>query len=87
MFANSVPGISFPRLAPGPGESQAVFVPFKGRTIVIVHVAGVILGVAGLVLDAALPARVELPVLVRDRQGGADIQDLTVCLLDGVVGS
>jgi len=64
-----------------------VFVPFKGRTIVIVHVAGVILGVAGLVLDAALPARVELPVLVRDRQGGADIQDLTVCLLDGVVGS
>ena len=86
VFANSMPGISFPRLAPGPGESQVVFVPLKGRTIVIVHIAGVILG-AGLVLDAALPAWVELPVLVRDRQGGADIHDLAVCLLDGVVGS
>ena len=52
----------------------------------IVHVAGVILGVVGLILDAALPASVELPVLVRDWQGGADIHDLTVCLLDGVVG-
>jgi hypothetical protein len=69
-----------------PGESPVVFVPLKGRTIVIVHVAGVILGVVGLILDAALPASVELPVLVRDWQGGTDIHDLTVCLLDGVVG-
>jgi len=82
MFAMAT-GVPFPALTPTSTESQAVFLPLPNcRVAVVVHVAGVVAGLTGFVLDESLPAGDELPVLVRDQQGGADICHLTACLSD-----
>lgn len=67
-------GVTAPRLTPEPLESQVVFMPGKDSTVVLVHLKGLLIPFAGVRCPGLPPAQWgDLPVLVRDAPGGAQV--------------
>lgn len=79
-----------PSICPDDRTSQVVMMSLRGgRTAVLMHLAGVLLGGAGFVVDGSMPAGDGLPVVVCDRLGSVHVRflsaEVTAALASGFI--